>query len=225
MRAGRPPGASSWRRALQRDFSFDSGGGGRGNLADDDFATKVADLLLQNDLPASLLEIEVTESAVMLDPDKATRFLNQLHGLGVRIALDDFGAGYTSLAQFKTLPISELKIDKSFILTMDSNRDGALIVRSMVDLGHSLNMKVVAEGVETANVANMLTDYQCDMAQGYHLCRPALAEALMRWYNERPVNPDLPRDLAPTKKSGPSGLTRPKTPEDASPSPLLPRGR
>ena len=86
----------------------------------------------------------------MLEPEKAARILNELHAIGVRIAIDDFGAGYTSLAQLRNLPISEPKIDKSFILTMHSNSDDALIVKSMVDLGHSLNMKVVAEGIETA---------------------------------------------------------------------------
>jgi diguanylate cyclase (GGDEF)-like protein len=159
------------------------------NLVDDDFAKKVAAALAQHGVPANLLEVEVTESAVMLEPDRATRILNQLHALGVRIALDDFGIGYTSLAQLKTLPISELKIDKSFILAMHSNRDDAMIVRSMVDLGHSLNMKVVAEGVETAHAASMLADYRCDTAQGYHLCRPVQAEALMHWYRERTVPP------------------------------------
>ncbi len=156
------------------------------NLLDDEFGNKVAELLGQHGVPAALLEVEVTESAVMLEPERAGRILNQLHQLGVRIAIDDFGAGYTSLAQLKDLPISELKIDKSFILTMHSDLDNDLIVRSMIDLGHSLNLRVVAEGVETAHAASTLTDYRCDVAQGYHLCRPVQAEAFMRWYKQRP---------------------------------------
>jgi diguanylate cyclase len=173
------------------------------NLTDDEFANKVKRLLDEHAVASGLLEVEVTESAVMLEPERAAQILNQLHAIGVRIAIDDFGAGYTSLAQLKNLPISELKIDKSFILTMHSNSDDAMIVKSMVDLGHSLNMKVVAEGIETAQAVNALTDLQCDIGQGYHLCRPALADALMHWYSLRPVRPGLPDNL-PAKRNGQS---------------------
>ncbi len=162
------------------------------NLADSDFANKIVELLVHHGVPAELLEIEVTESAVMLEPERAANILNQLHGLGVRIAIDDFGAGYTSLAQLRNLPISELKIDRSFILAISNNPDDALIVRSMIDLGHSLNMKVVAEGVENALSESMLGDYHCDIAQGYHLCRPVLPEALMLWHTQRAVHPTVP---------------------------------
>ena len=157
------------------------------SLVDDDFATKIGELLAHHGVAPELLAIEVTESAVMLEPERAVRILNQLHALGVRIAIDDFGAGYTSLAQLKNLPISELKIDKSFVLTMHDNPDDALIVRSMIDLGHSLNMNVVAEGVETALAASILSEYRCDVAQGYHLCRPVHPDAFMQWYRQRPV--------------------------------------
>jgi diguanylate cyclase len=167
------------------------------NLSDDAFADKVKGLLAQHAVASGLLEVEVTESAVMLEPDKATRILNELHAMGVRIAIDDFGAGYTSLAQLKNLPISELKIDKSFILAMESNADDAMIVKSMIDLGHSLNMKVVAEGIETAQAVNALADLQCDTGQGYHLCRPALPEALMQWYGQHAVGPRPPAQLSP----------------------------
>jgi diguanylate cyclase len=175
------------------------------SLVDEDFANKVADLLARHDVPPVLLEVEVTESAVMLEPERAARVLKQLHALGVRIAIDDFGAGYTSLAQLRNLPVSELKIDKSFVLTMHSNRDDALIVRSMVDLGHSLNMKVVAEGVETAQAFGALADFQCDVAQGYHLCRPVLADAVMPWRAQHPTRRGLPRSApAATKRPRPS---------------------
>lgn len=155
------------------------------NLHDEDFGNKVSTLLREHGVPAELLEVELTESAVMLEPERAGRILNHLHTLGVRIAIDDFGAGYTSLAQLKHLPISELKIDKSFIQTMHTNADNALIVRSMIDLGHSLRMAVVAEGIETAFAASTLRDYRCDVGQGYHLCRPVDALALMDWHEER----------------------------------------
>ena len=176
------------------------------NLSDDAFADKVKDLLAKHDVASSLLEVEVTESAVMLEPEKATRILKELHSIGVRIAIDDFGAGYTSLAQLKNLPISELKIDKSFILAMHSNADDAVIVKSMIDLGHSLNMKIVAEGIETSDLVNSLADLQCDIGQGYHLCRPALPETLMQWYCQHAVGA-LPRTkLAPTGIVQPPGL-------------------
>jgi diguanylate cyclase (GGDEF)-like protein len=154
------------------------------NLSDDAFAEKVKGLLVEHAVASAMLEVEVTESAVMLEPERAARILNELHAIGVRIAIDDFGVGYTSLSQLKNLPISELKIDKSFILTMHSNADDAMIVKSMVDLGHSLNMKVVGEGIETACAESTLADFRCDIGQGYHLCRPARAEALMQWFSE-----------------------------------------
>jgi diguanylate cyclase len=159
------------------------------NLLDEGFGEQVAELLAQYQVPARFLQIEVTESSVMLDPERASRILHQLHALGVRIAIDDFGAGYTSLAQLKNLPISELKIDKSFILSMQSSTADAHIVRSMINLGHSLRMKVVAEGVETADTLAALSEYNCDVAQGYHLCRPLAAEALMQWHQQHLVVP------------------------------------
>ena len=176
------------------------------NLSDDEFANKVKGVLAKHAVASGLLEVEVTESAVMLEPEKAARILNELHSIGVRIAIDDFGAGYTSLAQLKNLPISELKIDKSFILTMDSNTDDAMIVKSMIDLGHSLNMKVVAEGIETAHALNTLADLQCDIGQGYHLCRPALPEALMQWYSQHDVGPRPLTNLSPKDNVRPSGF-------------------
>ena len=155
------------------------------NLLDDSLVAQVRELLMHHDLPAQMLELELTESAIMLEPKRAQSILGQIHALGVRIAIDDFGAGYTSLAQLKTLPIDELKIDKSFVLTMQTDRSNALIVSSVVDLGHNLGMRVVAEGVETADALAALGGYRCDVAQGYHLCRPQPAEAFMRWFCER----------------------------------------
>ncbi len=155
------------------------------NLLDDQIVGQIADLLALHRLPAEMLELEVTESAIMLDPKRAHRVLGELHALGVRIAIDDFGAGYTSLGQLKNLPISELKVDKSFVLTMQSDRANAIIVHSVVALGHSLGLSVVAEGVETADALSALTGYHCDIAQGFHLCRPKTADEFFRWYQER----------------------------------------
>jgi diguanylate cyclase len=164
------------------------------NLSDPKLVMKVVELLAQYELTPDMLVLEVTESAIMVDSGVARSMLTELHEMGVRISIDDFGAGYTSLAQLKHLPISELKIDKSFVLTMQSDEANALIVRSVVDLGHNLGMTVVAEGVETANAIDALGGYSCDVAQGYHLCRPVNAEAFVRWHAEREqigVRPNL----------------------------------
>ncbi|MHC8380329.1 putative bifunctional diguanylate cyclase/phosphodiesterase [Pseudomonas sp. LB3P14] len=155
------------------------------NLLDDKLVFQIVELLECYKLSPNMLVLEVTESAIMLDSHAAHSILMRLHTMGIRIAIDDFGAGYTSLAQLKDLPISELKIDKSFVLAMQSNKANELIVRSVVELGHNLGMEVIAEGVETAHVLNALGRYNCDVAQGFHLCRPISAEAFTRWYEER----------------------------------------
>ena len=155
------------------------------NLLDDKLVAQIVDLLEQHKLAPNMLVLEVTESAIMLDSEAARTILGQLHTMGIHIAIDDFGVGYTSLAQLKDLPISELKIDKSFVLAMQSDQANELIVRSVVDLGHNLGMAVIAEGVETADMLDVLGGYHCDMAQGFHVCRPVSAEAFMRWYEER----------------------------------------
>lgn len=155
------------------------------NLLDDKLVHQIVDLLERYKLNPNMLVLEVTESAIMLDSNAAREVLMQLHAMGIRIAIDDFGAGYTSLAQLKDLPISELKIDKSFVLAMQSDQANELIVRSVVDLGHNLGMSVIAEGVETADVLDALSIYHCDTAQGFHLCRPVSADAFMQWYEER----------------------------------------
>ena len=155
------------------------------NLLDDKLVAQIVNLLAHHKLTPTMLVLEVTESAIMLDSYAARAILTQLHALGIHIAIDDFGVGYTSLAQLKDLPISELKIDKSFVLAMQSDHANELIVRSVVDLGHNLGMSVIAEGVETAELLDALGVYHCDMAQGFHVCRPVSAEAFMQWYEKR----------------------------------------
>jgi diguanylate cyclase (GGDEF)-like protein len=154
------------------------------NLLDESFARQVYELLRRHQIAGDLLELEVTESAIMLKPNTVSHVLHQLRDLGVRIAIDDFGAGYTSLGQLKNLPISGLKIDKSFVLNMHKH-DVAVIVRSVIELGHNLGLSVVAEGVETAAAAIALSGYRCDIAQGYHLCRPLAPDAFLSWYKQR----------------------------------------
>jgi diguanylate cyclase (GGDEF)-like protein len=155
------------------------------NLLDDQLVSFISELLARYQLPAQMLELEVTESAIMLDPQRAHKMLRLLHDIGIRISIDDFGAGYTSLAQLKTLPVDELKIDKSFVMTMLSEPSNTLIVKSVIELGHNFGMSVVAEGVETAEALAALKSYRCDIAQGYHLCKPKNAKIFLDWYCNR----------------------------------------
>jgi len=152
------------------------------NLLDDRLVDTVTALLEQHQVPADMLSFEITESAIMIEPARAHQLLTRLHEAGIRIAIDDFGAGYTSLAQLKTLPVTELKVDRSFVLTMDTDPANALIVRSVVELGHNLGLTAVAEGVETATAMTTLTGYGCDIAQGFHLSRPLTPEGFLTWY-------------------------------------------
>ena len=156
------------------------------NLLDERLPAMVAELLTVHGVPAALLELEVTESALMTEPSRAQRLLERLARLGVAISVDDFGAGYTSLGQLKDLPVSELKVDRSFVTTMTEDRSNALIVHSVVDLGHNLGLTIVAEGVETAQALTALAGVGCDVAQGYHLARPMPVDAFDTWYATRP---------------------------------------
>jgi len=151
------------------------------NLLDEALPSQVAELLAVHGVTAELLELEVTETAIMTDPVRARKLLEKLVTLGIRISIDDFGVGYTSLGQLRNLPISELKIDQSFVMTMVEDPNNALIVRSVVDLGHNLGFTLVAEGVENEQILASLADLGCDIAQGYHLARPITAPALDTW--------------------------------------------
>jgi EAL domain-containing protein (putative c-di-GMP-specific phosphodiesterase class I) len=149
------------------------------------FAELVAGLLATHDVPARLLELEVTESALMIDPERARQTLEKLSALGVRISLDDFGVGYTSLSQLKALPISEIKIDRSFVMTMTQDRSDSSIVASVISLGHSLGLTLVAEGVEDTGILSALAGYGCDVAQGNHLSGPIPVAAFDAWRSSR----------------------------------------
>jgi EAL domain-containing protein (putative c-di-GMP-specific phosphodiesterase class I) len=155
------------------------------NLLDERLPQQVAELLTLHGVGADLLELEVTESAIMTEPVRAVHLLEQLSALGVRISIDDFGAGYTSLGQLKDLPVSELKIDRSFVMTMTEDPRNAMIVRSVVELGHNLGLTIVAEGVETEQALATLEEVGCDVAQGYHLSRPITADAFNSWRAHR----------------------------------------
>jgi EAL domain-containing protein (putative c-di-GMP-specific phosphodiesterase class I) len=149
-------------------------------LHDEHLVATIGELLQTWDVLPSQLTVEITESAVMVDPGRALALLTRLHQTGVRIAIDDFGTGYSSLAYLKRLPIDEIKIDKSFVLDMPVHDDDATITRSIVDLGHNLGLVVVAEGVETREIWDQLAAMHCDVAQGYYLSRPIPAAELTR---------------------------------------------
>ena len=182
------------------------------NLLDERLPAQVAELLATHGVPAELLELEVTESALMTEPVRAQRLLEELSALGVRISVDDFGVGYTSLGQLKTLPVSELKIDKSFVMTMTDDRSNALIVHSVVDLGHNLGLTIVAEGVETEQALSALREFGCDVAQGYHVSRPMTADALDTWLHARTILPVQSADTATPHPPPP----RPRLPANPS---------
>jgi diguanylate cyclase (GGDEF)-like protein len=142
------------------------------DLGDADLPRRVAELLAAHGLAPDRLLLEITESAVMGEPSTAIAVLRRLADLGVAVAIDDFGVGQSSLAYLRRLPVRELKIDKSFVLGLAQDEDDRLIVRTIVDLGHRLGLRVTAEGVEDAATLDYLRSIGCDHAQGYYLARP-----------------------------------------------------
>ncbi len=142
---------------------------------------QVAALLAEHDVPPGLLCLEITESGFMEDPAHAQKVLDRLSELGVKLSIDDYGTGYSSLSYIMRLPVQELKIDQSFISRMASDQEISTIVRSTIDLGHNLGLKVVAEGVEDVSVWNMLRALGCDDAQGFFMSRPLPAATLASW--------------------------------------------
>ena len=154
------------------------------DLADTGLDRVVGTTLRRHGVDGKRIILEITESAVMHDRERAAQTLRRLKALGIRLSIDDFGTGHSSLAQLKTLPVDELKIDKSFVLRLDRNLDDALIVKSTIELGHNLGLKVVAEGVENDASVALLDEYGCDKLQGFHFARPLDAAALEDWVRE-----------------------------------------
>lgn len=156
------------------------------NFLDPNLPDKVANYLKKWQVPAQWLCLEITESMTMSDPPRALEIIRTIDAMGVKISIDDFGTGYSSLAYLKKLQVDELKIDRSFVLDMDKEQDNQMIVRSTIDLAHSLGLSVVAEGIETESIMKILSNYGCDMVQGYYLCKPKPAEDIARWFQESP---------------------------------------
>jgi diguanylate cyclase (GGDEF)-like protein len=142
------------------------------SLLDHGLPDTIAALLGRFDVPSRLLQLEITESRIVSDLGRARRVLEQLRAMGVTIAIDDFGTGFSSLSQLQQLPVDEIKIDRSFVKNMESDLGDAVLVRSIVELGRNLGLRVTAEGVESESVVRSLTDLGCDFAQGFHIGRP-----------------------------------------------------
>jgi diguanylate cyclase (GGDEF)-like protein len=151
------------------------------DLLDMDLPQKFGAVLVKHCVPAAAFCLEITESAIMDDPQRALATLDSLSAMGFKLSIDDFGTGYSSLAYLKRLPVDELKIDQSFVKNMQSDRDDAMIVRSTIDLAHNLGIRVVAEGVETAEAWNLLRELKCDQAQGFHMGRPMPVTEFSAW--------------------------------------------
>ena len=158
---------------------------GADDVSDSRLDARVAGLVTRNQLPPSLLTLELTESGFIEDPDRALSMLNALGALGVNLSIDDFGTGYSSLSHLARMPAHELKIDRSFVQGLETDAEYAAVVRSAIDMGHSLGMKVVAEGIETELAADRLRALGCDIAQGYLYAKPMPLDQLERWLEGR----------------------------------------
>jgi diguanylate cyclase (GGDEF)-like protein len=155
------------------------------NLIEVDLVERVRGLLARHDLPPSALVLEITESTIMADPVKTTSVVRRLRDEGLTVSIDDFGTGYSSLAHLRHLPVSEIKIDKSFVFGMLEDPSDATIVRSAIELAHNLHLVAVAEGVETAGARDALAALGCDVGQGYYFARPMPASELTTWLASR----------------------------------------
>jgi diguanylate cyclase (GGDEF)-like protein len=186
------------------------------SFLDAQLAAEIPPLLERWNVPAEQLELEITESMLMLDPGRAKATLDRLSGIGLSLSVDDFGTGYSSLANLKRLPVDGIKIDKSFVIDMAHDPSDAAIVRSTIELAHNLGLKVVAEGVENQESWRRLREHGCDLAQGFHVSRPLPGQDLGRLIlaheasirqnpeHDRAEMPELPRSLrvVPSRAAG-----------------------
>jgi diguanylate cyclase (GGDEF)-like protein len=155
------------------------------NLLDAGLPDDVQELLDKWQLDPASIEFEITESTIMADPFRALAVLKRLHAMGTKLSIDDFGTGYSSLAYLKRLPVDSVKIDKSFVLNMDTDENDAAIVRSTIDLARNLGLTVVAEGVESETIWKTLAGLGCDIAQGNYLTAPLPGAKLSAWFDQR----------------------------------------
>jgi diguanylate cyclase (GGDEF)-like protein len=167
------------------------------SLLDHDLPATIGTVLGRHEVPSRLLQLEITESRIVADLGRARRVLEQLRAMGVTIAIDDFGTGFSSLAQLQQLPVDEIKIDRSFVKNMETDAGDAVLVRSIVDLGRNLGLRVTAEGVESETVVRRLTDLGCDFAQGFHIGRPVTPKECRHQLEQNAGQPAPSLRLAP----------------------------
>jgi EAL domain-containing protein (putative c-di-GMP-specific phosphodiesterase class I) len=155
------------------------------NLLDRSFPRTVTELLEFHEIAPDRLQFELTENTIMRDPTRSLAVLSELRDLGVGLAVDDFGTGYSSLSYLKHLPVTELKIDRSFVMHLIEDESDARIVQSTIDLSRNLGISVVAEGVEDELTLDRLGNIGCDQAQGYFLSRPLTPDDFANWHLRR----------------------------------------
>lgn len=158
------------------------------NLSETDFADYTLSLLSSMQIPPDRITLELTETAVSTDLFNMVKILQSIRDTGVKVSIDDFGTGYSSLAYIKTLPVAEIKIDKSLVFDMSRSEDSRVIVRTAVEMGHGLGYRVVAEGVEDALTMQDLKAMNCDFMQGYYLSKPLPLPALVNWLSSQDRN-------------------------------------
>ena len=151
------------------------------DLLDPSLPDTVAGVTASTSIKPDWIIFEITESAIMTDPERALITVNRLHQMGFELAVDDFGTGYSSLAYLKKMPLTELKIDKSFVEDIQNSENDAVIVKATINLGHNLGLQVTAEGVETEEILNQLKEYGCDIAQGYYFTKPLSVADFNDW--------------------------------------------
>ena len=164
------------------------------NLQDRGFPETVAAMMTEYEVPSRLLELEVTETAIMTEPISAIDNIRKLDNIGVQVSIDDFGTGYSSMAYLQKLLVAKIKIDKSFVIDMDKDQKDDVIVRSAIELAHNLGLKAVAEGVESAEVWERLKAMGCDSAQGYYMSKPLTPEKFAEWMQTSPWGHALASD-------------------------------
>lgn len=151
------------------------------DIVDPATMTTIIKSIVKADMPPSRLVLEVTETAIMIDPDASFKILIALESLGIKLSIDDFGVGHSSLSYLKNFPIYEIKIDRSFIKDIDTSKEGLNIVKSIIELAHNLNAVTVAEGVENKTIEDTVIDLGCDYIQGYYLAKPMTFDDLLHW--------------------------------------------
>jgi EAL domain-containing protein (putative c-di-GMP-specific phosphodiesterase class I) len=155
------------------------------NLQDVALPDQVEMLLAAFGVPAGALVLEITEDVLMADAARSQQVMAGLRRLGVRLSVDDYGTGYSSLAYLRALPVDELKLDRSFVSHLTTDEKSAAIVRSTLSLSRELGMTMVVEGVEDATALDALREWGCDVAQGYHIARPMPADRFVAWLEDR----------------------------------------